>query len=61
MLVLTDISFLNLELNECEDNLDNCHPNATCNNTQGSFTCMCEAGFEGNGTDCQGRLALCSR
>ena len=31
---------------------DNCHDNAKCTNTEGSFTCYCESGYTGDGTEC---------
>ena len=43
-------------VDECSDNTDNCHEQATCNDTDESFTCTCNAGFEGNGTFCAGNL-----
>ena len=33
---------------------DNCHPNATCLNTDGSYTCLCNVGFTGDGSTCTG-------
>lgn len=42
------------DIDECIIKSDNCHDNATCNDTIGSFTCECQAGFSGNGTYCQG-------
>ena len=36
------------------DNTDNCNDNATCTDTEGSFTCMCNAGFTGDGVMCAG-------
>jgi hypothetical protein len=42
------------EINECDGEND-CHDNATCINTIGSYNCSCNDGFEGNGTLCQGR------
>ena len=42
------------EIDECSDETDNCHPKAICANTDGSFTCTCNPGFEGDGTSCQG-------
>ena len=32
--------------------LDSCDGNATCSNTMGSFDCTCNAGFTGNGQNC---------
>lgn len=39
-------------MNECEFHMDNCHENATCNDTIGSFNCTCNTGFEGDGVNC---------
>ena len=40
------------DINECE--LDYCSPDATCQNTQGSFSCSCNRGYHGDGRMCQG-------
>ncbi|MFE8596306.1 FG-GAP-like repeat-containing protein [Archangium violaceum] len=40
------------DVNECAAGTDNCNENATCTNTVGSFTCACNAGYEGNGVTC---------
>ena len=42
------------DIDECSDNTDNCHTNATCTDVDGSFTCKCNGGYEGNGTACTG-------
>ena len=37
-----------------------CHANATCNNTEGNYTCTCDSGFAGDGVLCDGKcLAIC--
>ena len=41
--------------NECILGTHNCHANATCANTNGSFTCACNTGYSGNGVNCTGR------
>ena len=34
--------------------IDTCDVNATCANTNGSFTCTCNEGYSGNGVNCSG-------
>ncbi|NTX66228.1 VCBS repeat-containing protein [Myxococcus sp. CA051A] len=41
-----------VDVNECVAGTDNCSENATCTNTVGSFTCACNAGYEGDGVTC---------
>ena len=41
------------DIDECALHADNCDPNASCTNTAGSFLCVCEVGFSGDGTACQ--------
>ena len=43
------------DVNECARGTDRCHPHATCHNTQGSYTCSCNAGYTGNGYSCTGK------
>uniref|UniRef100_A0A8C8D7F9 Uncharacterized protein n=1 Tax=Oncorhynchus tshawytscha TaxID=74940 RepID=A0A8C8D7F9_ONCTS len=34
-----------IDINECLENKDTCGPNAECNNTLGSYSCICNEGF----------------
>ena len=45
--------------NECTLGTHNCHGNATCMNTDGSFSCACDAGYSGNGVNCSGSELYC--
>jgi len=42
------------DIDECEPDLDSCHTDATCVNTDGSYTCQCNVGFQGDGRSCSG-------
>ena len=42
------------DTDECAEGLDNCSTNATCTNTLGSYTCVCNLGFTGDGRNCTG-------
>ena len=47
------------DINECEvDDSNNCHENAQCTNTVGSFTCSCNPGYTGDGVNCTSTLLL---
>lgn len=48
--------FFTLDVNECADGTHTCHSNATCTNTDGSYSCACKVGFSGNGSNCTGTL-----
>ena len=40
------------DVDECELGTHTCHEDATCTNTDGSFTCECNSPFTGDGFDC---------
>jgi len=41
-----------VDINECQDRIDRCDPNAMCVNEVGTYSCQCKPGFEGNGYYC---------
>ena len=43
---------MNLDIDECADNKHDCDSNATCTDTEESFTCKCNNGYTGNGKTC---------
>ena len=47
----------NLDVDECEgDDSNNCHKNAQCSNTDGSYTCSCKPGYTGDGVNCTSKF-----
>ena len=46
---------LGTDIHECDRGLDGCDPNASCNNTFGSYDCTCNSGFDGSGFACTGK------
>ena len=40
------------DINECAVGLVNCHRDADCINTEGSYTCVCHSGLAGTGDHC---------
>lgn len=47
------------DIDECLRRDQNCHKEAECVNTLGSFNCSCRLGFEGDGVDCKRTMAHC--
>ena len=43
------------DIHECNRGLGECDLNVTCINTFGSYVCMCNTGFTGNGFICMGK------
>ena len=43
------------DINECEKGNADCDPNASCQNTDGSYKCVCNSGFSGDGKTCTGK------
>ena len=47
-----------IDIVNCESD-DGCHANATCTDGNGSYTCVCKAGFTGDGFTCAGQKVTC--
>ena len=52
MLLLTKSDFKISDVDECRLGTDDCHPNARCINTIGSYRCECNPGYAGDGRIC---------
>ena len=50
-------SLLN-EIAGCSDGGHECHEHASCNETEGSFVCTCNAGYSGDGISCEGQFTI---
>ena len=38
--------------------MNDCHRNASCVNTQGSYNCSCNPTYIGNGSICEGKIVI---
>ena len=47
--------YTSLDIDECSANSHSCDANAICNNTPGSYNCMCKPGYTGDGKSCAGK------
>ena len=52
--LLTLYIFFCVDIPECERELDDCDANANCINIYGSYSCICNTGFTGDGFTCAG-------
>ena len=43
------------DIDECSSE-NNCHVNANCTNTLGSYNCTCKTGYGGDGRNCSGKV-----
>ncbi len=50
------VVFFSKDVDECQDQTHNCDVNAQCNNTLGSFNCVCLQGYSGDGVNCSGLM-----
>ena len=51
------ISHFFADADECASPETNeCHLNAVCTNTEGSYVCRCKKGYSGNGKNCTGKI-----
>ena len=50
-------SFVHTDIDECTEGLHNCSENAECHDVEGSYNCICNRGFRGDGTSC---ISKCS-
>ena len=44
------------DIDECTTDTDNCDANAVCTDRDGSFSCACNSGYNGDGTTCTSKL-----
>ena len=48
------------DVDECVEHVyDECHTNADCFNNFGSYCCVCQRGYYGDGNNCTGTIDLC--
>ena len=55
MLCVTSYILSELDIDECL-NGSPCDTNAYCMNLYGSFACLCNSGYSGDGFSCEGKV-----
>lgn len=53
--VFVKISFSVPDVDECTESPAVCDGRGVCENTLGSYKCVCRPGYRGNGTHCEGK------
>lgn len=43
------------DVDECAQGIDDCHPDAICQNTLKLYKCTCKPGYSGEGKTCEGK------
>ena len=49
------VYYVSTDIDECNGDND-CHPEATCDNLAGSYSCTCNEGYKGTGSFCTGKF-----
>ncbi|CAI8041746.1 Fibrillin-3 [Geodia barretti] len=44
--------YVDINIDECATDMDNCAEHATCTDIEGSYSCNCDIGYTGDGTEC---------
>ncbi len=49
------VVYFPIDIDECSASVPVCDVNANCQNSDGSYSCSCKAGFTGDGKTCAGK------
>lgn len=49
------LTFITSDIDECSADSTPCDESADCTNSEGSYSCTCKQGFDGDGTVCEGK------
>ena len=53
-IIIASYAWIIIDIDECSTGTP-CDTNAACTDTDGSYDCTCNSGYEGNGVTCSGR------